>query len=65
MKRIDAHEGQAVVYRPHPAAPPEDGTIVRFSNDKIAFVLYAGDREPKATYLAALTPTLPAENLEH
>lgn len=36
--------GQAVVYRPHPGAKPEDGVVVAVSTDPtLVFVRYAGD----------------------
>lgn len=56
MDRAQAFEGQAVVYRAHPDAAPEDGHITRFGRDGIAFVLYDGDSTAKATQLDDLTP---------
>lgn len=48
------HVGAGVVYQPHPDAPREDGTIVRVTDFHV-FVLYAGDRTPKATRAEDLT----------
>lgn len=54
------HVGAGVVYRPVDqdgyvrGALAEDGTIVRV-NDTYVFVLYAGDRVPKATHPNHLT----------
>lgn len=46
---VEAREriGTGVVYRPYPGAPGEDGEIVRV-NDAYVFVLFVGDRSPKA-----------------
>lgn len=49
------HVGRGVVYRPHPGAPAEDGTIIRVG-DSLVFVLYVGDRNPKGTRPADLSP---------
>lgn len=49
-----AQVGAGVVYRPHPDAPAEDGTITSV-NDQYVFVLYVGDRAPKATRAEDLT----------
>lgn len=54
------HIGAGVVYRPVDqdghvrGALAEDGTIVRV-NDTFVFVLYTGDRTPKATHPNHLT----------
>jgi DNA polymerase-3 subunit epsilon len=56
MDRAQAFEGQAVLYRAHPGAASEDGKIIRFGREGIAFVLYDGDLDPKATRLEDLTP---------
>lgn len=58
MDRSEAFEGQAVLYHAHPGAASEDGTITRFGRDGIAFVLYDGDLQPKATRLDDLTPAV-------
>lgn len=39
--------GDGVVYRPRPGVPAEDGTVVR-CNESFVFVLFVGDRAPKA-----------------
>lgn len=42
--------GHGVVYRPYPGARAEDGTIHSISpSGRYVFVLYTGDRAPKAT----------------
>ena len=48
-----AHIGAGVVYHPVHGRP-EDGEIVRVS-DLYVFVVFAGDRTPKATPPGALT----------
>ena len=48
-----AHIGAGVVYNPGHGRP-EDGEIVRVS-DLYVFVVFAGDRTPKATPPGALT----------
>jgi len=48
-----AHIGAGVVYNPGHGRP-EDGEIVRVS-DLYVFVLFVGDRTPKATPPGALT----------
>jgi hypothetical protein len=50
----DATPGLPVVYRPHPDAPAEDGTVVRVSPGGMVFVLYRGDTTAKATRPADL-----------
>lgn len=47
MRLSDCTPGLGVIYRPYPGAPGEDGTVVRCS-DTYAFVLFVGDRTPKA-----------------
>lgn len=42
-----------MVYRAHPNATPEVGKVTR-CNDRYAFVIYVGDRYPKATAFADL-----------
>ena len=54
LDQARARIGAGVVYRPHPDAPAEDG-VVASVNDHFVFVLYAGDRFPKATPAEALT----------
>ena len=54
LDQARARIGAGVVYRPHPDAPAEDGTITSV-NDQYVFVLYAGDRTPKATPPEVLT----------
>lgn len=46
-------EDRAVVYRAYPNATPEVGKVTR-CNDRYAFVIYVGDRYPKATAFADL-----------
>lgn len=53
----DFHEGQGVVYRHHPDAPPEDG-VVTSVNERYVFVRYRGDNGSKATSPADLRPLL-------
>lgn len=53
LNEARAHIGAGVVYHPGHGAP-EDGEIVRVS-DLYVFVLFAGDRTPKATPPGALT----------
>ena len=53
LDQARARVGAGVVYRPH-GAPAEDGVITSV-NDRYVFVLYAGDRTPKATPAEALT----------
>jgi hypothetical protein len=48
-----AHIGAGVVYNPGHGRPEEDGEIVRVS-DLYVFVLFVGDRTPKATPPGAL-----------
>lgn len=50
MTLTEAREnvGAAVVYKCHPDADPEEGTIVRVGEEYV-FVLYRGDYTPKAT----------------
>lgn len=48
LQQADEAIGAGVVYRPFAGAPAEDGEIVRVS-DSMVFVLYVGDRTPKAT----------------
>ena len=55
-----AHIGAGVVYNPGHGAR-EDGEIVRVS-DLYVFVLFAGDRAPKATPPGALTLLAPHQN---
>lgn len=44
-----------VVYRPRDGGKPEDGVVVRLSeNPDLAFVRYASGGTPKATYLRDL-----------
>lgn len=52
-----AHIGAGVVYNPG-YGEPEDGEIVRVS-DLYVFVVFAGDRTPKATPPGALTLLAP------
>ena len=54
LDQARARIGSGVVYRSHLDAPAEDGTITSV-NDRYVFVLYAGDRTPKATPAEALT----------
>ena len=54
LEQARARVGAGVVYRPHPDAIAEDGVITSV-NDRYVFVLYAGDRTPKATPAEALT----------
>ena len=54
LDQARARIGAGVVYRPHPDAPAEDGTITSV-NERYVFVLYAGDRTPKATPAEALS----------
>jgi hypothetical protein len=50
--------GAGVVYRPHPSARAEDGTVVGANGPAcLVYVLYAGDRTAKATPAEALTLT--------
>ena len=42
--------GRKVVYRPHEAAPPEEGVIVRADGDSWVFVRYGTDQHAKATH---------------
>lgn len=46
--------GAGVVYWPRPEVPAEDGTITRVG-EQYVFVLYVGDRTPKATRPEDLT----------
>lgn len=56
MRIEDCTPGTGVVYRPHPDARAEDGTVIRVSDSGLVFVLYVGDRSPKATPASLLTP---------
>lgn len=59
LEEAAEHIDSGVVYRPHHGAPAEDGTIVRVTDFHV-FVLYVGDRTPKATRpedLTLLAPT--------
>ena len=53
LNEARAHIGAGVVYNPGHGRP-EDGEIVRVS-DLYVFVVFAGDRTPKATPPGALT----------
>ena len=53
LNEARAHIGAGVVYNPGHGGP-EDGEIVRVS-DLYVFVLFVGDRTPKATPPGALT----------
>lgn len=60
LDEANAHIGAGVVYRPHPDARAEDGSIVRVTDFHV-FVLYVGDRHPKATRPEDLTFLTPLE----
>lgn len=60
MKLEECTVGRWVIYRPHPDAPAEDGEIVRVTATGTVFVLYRGDKTPKATRPADLTPGAPS-----
>ena len=47
--------GSGVIYRPHPSAPAEDGEITKV-NGSFVFVLFVGDRHPKACRAEDLSP---------
>lgn len=53
LEEAREHVGSGVVYRAHPEAPYEDGTITEVRGDYV-FVLYVGDRAPKATHPESL-----------
>lgn len=53
LQEADQSVGASVVYRPHPRARAEDGEIVRV-NAAYVFVLFVGDRAPKACHPADL-----------
>lgn len=55
MKINDAHPGDAVIYRPHPGAPAEDGNITAV-NGTYVFVRFVGDRQSKACRPEDLQP---------
>lgn len=57
MNIDDCTPGRSVVYRPHPDAKAEDGTITGISTGGMVFVLYRGDTTAKATRAADLEPT--------
>ena len=54
MEEARAHIGSGVVYRNHPDAAPDDGEITGCS-DYFVFVLFVGDRHPKACHPGDLT----------
>lgn len=46
----EADTGRRVIYRPHPGAPDERGTIFRINPvTLVPYVLYDGDQTPKYT----------------
>lgn len=50
--------GDGVVYRSHPGAVAEDGTVVRWNDSRtFVFVLFVGDRHAKACAPSMLTRT--------
>lgn len=54
MKPAECRPGTPVVYRPHPGAPAEDGDVIRRSTGDLVFVLFVGDRHPKAVSASQL-----------
>lgn len=48
LQQASDRTGASVIYRPHPGAPGEDGTITE-ARGRYVFVLYRGDAHAKAT----------------
>ena len=63
MNKDEVYVGQWVIYRPHPSAAPEDGTVVSLDalERGIVLVKYATGLDAKSTYLVDLVPGRVAE----